>query len=165
MIGSEPAVAGSSRLRLRRLLAEQLQQGLSPHQLALALALGGTLGCMPLLWGTSLLCVLLALRLRLNLALVQLINYLFYPLQILLFIPYLKGGRSLFGADRLPDDLQQFAVLVKSDPLLLFGQFWIANLQGLVLWLVTAPFWFGGIYLLVSRVCQWGWRSDDQQCC
>lgn len=165
MTESEPTAGGTSWRCLRQVLAGQLRQGLSPQQLALALALGGTLGCMPLLWGTSLLGALLALRLRLNLALVQLINYLCYPLQILLFIPYLKGGRSLFGAARLPVDLEQVASLLKSDPLTLLSQFWIANLQGLVLWLATVPFWFGGIYLLVSRICQSGGRNDGQRCC
>ena len=40
--------------------------GLTPQKLALTLCVGTAIGILPLLWGTSLLCLLLAHLLKLN---------------------------------------------------------------------------------------------------
>ncbi len=72
-----------------------LSQGLSAHQLALAVAVGLTIGVLPTIWGSSLLCVLISWRLGLNQLAVQTINYLVYPLQLALFVPFAIWGRRL----------------------------------------------------------------------
>jgi hypothetical protein len=56
------------------------------------------LGCMPLLWGTSLLCLGTALLLRLNPLAVQVGNFAAWPLQILFAYPYVWLGENGFGA-------------------------------------------------------------------
>lgn len=71
--------------------------GLAPATLTWALALGMLIGCMPLLWGTSLLCLGAALLLRLNPLAVQIGNFAAWPLQILLVYPYLRLGELWFG--------------------------------------------------------------------
>lgn len=53
------------------------------------------MGTMPLLWGTSLLCILLAHLLRLNQVALQSVNYLLYPLQLALLVPFFKLGAWL----------------------------------------------------------------------
>jgi uncharacterized protein (DUF2062 family) len=73
-----------------------LQSGITPQKLALTVILGTCVGTMPVLWGTSLICVLLATVLRLNQGAMQAVNYLCYPLQIALFIPFCHMGESLF---------------------------------------------------------------------
>lgn len=71
-------------------------EGISGHQLAMAVAIGTTIGILPTLWGTSLLCLLLAWLLGLNPVVVQTVNFLVYPLQVCLFIPFALWGRKLF---------------------------------------------------------------------
>jgi len=134
--------------RLRRLLRAQLRQGLAPRRLALALALGATIGLLPTLWGTSLLCFFLAWLLRLNQPLVQLANYLVYPLQILLFVPYLKAGDLLFGRHSLPQDLDPLIAQLQSQPLQLLRQLGWANMRAAVAWSCSAPFLLGAVFLL-----------------
>lgn len=134
--------------RLRGLIREQLRQGLSPRQLTLALALGATVGLLPTLWGTSLLCFVLAGVLRLNQPLVQLANYLVYPLQILLFIPYLRAGDLVFGLHSLPDDPGPLLVQLHSQPLLLVQQLGWANLRAVAVWCASTP-----LLMLIGFLC------------
>ena len=83
-------------VKARGRVATVLGCGLSPHKLSLTLCFGVALGVMPLAWGTTLLCVLLASRLRLNQAAMLAVNYLCYPLQLALFLPFCHVGEFLF---------------------------------------------------------------------
>lgn len=80
-----------------------LTQGLSSQKLALSLAFGITLGTFPLLGVTTILCTLAALILKLNLPVIHFANYLVYPLQILLLVPYYHLGNLLFDAQQTID--------------------------------------------------------------
>ena len=79
----------------RALIAAVFSRGLSPRALSLTLTLGVALGVMPLPIGTTLLCVLLAARFRLNQAAMLAVNYLCYPLQLALFLPFSRLGEFL----------------------------------------------------------------------
>ncbi len=134
------------------LIKDLLSQGLTKRQVALALVVGISIGCMPLVWGTSLLCIIAAYLLRLNQVLVQLANYLVYPLQIILFIPFLKAGGWLFISDtRLKVSMTGAFALLKSSPSDFFQAFWLLNLQGLAVWLLTLPLVAGILYVAISR--------------
>ena len=78
------------------LLKRVLRGGLTPQKLALTLCLGSATGIMPLLWGTTLLSAGLAALFRLNQAAMQALNYICYPLQLTLFIPFCRLGGYLF---------------------------------------------------------------------
>ena len=77
-------------------LPSALTGELTPRKCALTLCVGAALGVMPLLWGTSLLCILLAHFFRLNHGVLQSVNYLLYPLQLALLVPFFKLGVWLF---------------------------------------------------------------------
>lgn len=69
-----------------------MRQGLSPRRLALTLALGCAIGCIPLVGIPTALCAALAVALRLNLPAIQAANYLVMPLQIALVWPLARIG-------------------------------------------------------------------------
>lgn len=73
-----------------------LRQGISPRRLALTLALGFAIGCIPVVGIPTLLCAALALALRLNLPAIQAANYLAMPLQLILILPFIRLGDWLF---------------------------------------------------------------------
>lgn len=81
---------------LGRRLSEVLQSGLTPHKLALTLCLGLAIGVLPVLWGATILCAVCGHCFRLNHVALQAVNYLAYPLQIALFIPFCLLGQRLF---------------------------------------------------------------------
>ena len=80
----------------RQRLFGLLSQGMSPHAIALSVALGFALGVFPIFGCPTILCGLAAIALRLNLPAVQLVNYLVYPLQIALLVPFIRLGEHLF---------------------------------------------------------------------
>lgn len=130
------------------LFYDQLKQGICPRDLALAFALGATLGIMPLVWGTSLICIVIASWLRINQVVMQLANYLMYPVQIILFIPYLILGEKLFTTNFLPENHLLLLDQIKQTPYLIFSHFLQSNLQGLIAWLVLSPL----VFTLVFRI-------------
>lgn len=77
-----------------------LSQGVSPRRLALTLALGFAIGCIPVIGVPTLLCAALALALRLNLPAIQAANYVAMPLQLALIVPFVRMGGWIFPSKR-----------------------------------------------------------------
>lgn len=75
-----------------------LRQGISPRRLALTLALGFALGCIPVIGVTTVLCAVLAIVLRLNLPAIQVANYAAMPLQLALIVPFVRLGGWLVSS-------------------------------------------------------------------
>jgi uncharacterized protein (DUF2062 family) len=138
-----------------------LQSGLTPEKLSLTILLGATVGVMPLLWGTTLLCAVLAPLLRLNMAALQAVNYLCYPLQIALFIPFCRAGELLFpwgprvSAACLTDALHGHVAST-------FQLIAWATVRGLGVWLISAPPTFLLLYPLVKALLKK--RERERQC-
>lgn len=82
----------------RRTAVHWLSQGVSPRRLALTLALGFAVGCIPVVGVPTVLCAALAFALRLNLPAIQTANYVAMPLQLALIVPFVRVGRWLVSA-------------------------------------------------------------------
>ncbi len=76
--------------------------GMSPQRLALTLALGFAIGCLPLIGIPTALCMLVALTLRLNVPAIQAANYAAMPLQIVLIWPFVRLGGWMFSSAPQP---------------------------------------------------------------
>jgi hypothetical protein len=73
-----------------------LAQGITPRRLALTLALGFAIGCLPVVVVPTLLCTALAFALKLKLPAIQTANYAALPFQVALAAPFARlGGRLL----------------------------------------------------------------------
>ena len=118
----------------------QLRQGITPEQVALTLALGGVLGIFPILGATTALCAIVGIRLRLNQPLIQLVNYLVYPLQILLLIPFYRAGERLFGAEPVPIvNVPDLVARFGADPWQFLLDYGLVGLYGIAVWCLVAP--------------------------
>jgi uncharacterized protein (DUF2062 family) len=113
-----------------------LSQGISPRRLALTLALGFAIGCIPVVGIPTVLCVTVALALRLNLPAIQAANYAAMPLQLALIVPFMRLGRWLVSAES--------ARMLVSGPAVHFPPFGIAARMGslagqaMLAWLLVA---------------------------
>jgi len=118
----------------------QLKQGITPQQVALTLALGAVLGIFPILGASTPLCLLAGVWLRLNQPLIQLVNYLVYPAQLLLLIPFYRTGERLFGAEPVPIvNIPELIARFGADPwqfVLAYGR---VGLYGIAVWCLVAP--------------------------
>lgn len=110
--------------------------GLTPQKLALTLCIGFALGIMPLLWGTTLICIMLAHFFRLNHAALQAVNYLLYPLQLTLLVPFFKLGAWLYpGGPPVPQHM--FSSLIRNPGLSSLNILGWITFKSLLAWLVT----------------------------
>jgi len=101
--------------RVGKPILRLLRQGTSPDLLAASFALGAVIGVFPLLGATTVVCTALALVLRLNLPVIQLANYLVYPLQLALLIPFVNWGAALFQVPPPAMTLQELMALFSAD--------------------------------------------------
>lgn len=120
-------------------LARQLTQGASPERLALALALGVVLGAFPVLGATTALCAVAGVALRLNQPAIQVANYLAYPLQLALYIPFFQAGAWLFGAPPVAFDVADARAALARDLAGTVAAYAGANLRAVVAWAIVAP--------------------------
>ena len=134
--------------RLARLVMELLAQGITPEKVALTVALGLLLGVIPAIGTSTLLCALAAFGLRLNLVLIQVVNQLAYPLQILLLIPFVQAGQWLFRQAPLPFSLAQITAMVRAGFWHAVISLWEYTLHGLVAWLLLGCVGAALIYFL-----------------
>jgi uncharacterized protein (DUF2062 family) len=78
-------------------LIAQLTQGITPEKIALTIAVGGACALFPIFGTTTLLCFLVALILRLNQPIIQLLNQALWPVHLLVIPWYLRLGEIIFG--------------------------------------------------------------------
>lgn len=130
-------------------ILDLLRQGITPEKIALSMALGVTLGITPVLGSTSLLCLLAAVLLRLNLPAIQLVNYFVYPLQLALLVPFLRAGEWIFGAQPVRISLAQILNLIRTDPWTSITALWTATMHALVAWCALGLLASLSIYALV----------------
>jgi uncharacterized protein (DUF2062 family) len=121
---------------MKRSTASWLRQGISPQRLALTIALGFAIGCIPMIGVTTALCLVAAFTLRLNFPLIQVANYAMMPLQVALIVPFMHMGRRLLGFSS--GRAIELGVLLHSSPLAFFTQVGGLAGQALLAWLLVA---------------------------
>lgn len=122
----------------RATFARLLAHGLSPRKLAECVAFGALIGVFPALGVTTALAALSSWLFRLNPIAIQLVNYLVYPLQFVLILPFFRAGQWLFGAAPLGLTLPQLAAFVKREPLQAITTLWRTTWHAGVVWLICA---------------------------
>jgi len=127
-----------------------LRQGITPEKIALSIALGIALGVTPVLGSTSILCLLTAVMLRLNLPAIQLVNYFAYPLQFALLIPFIRIGEWLFAVEPIKISLAQILNLIRADVWSAISILWTTTMHALVAWLALGSLGALLIYMLLA---------------
>ena len=126
----------SSLDAIKRGTVNGLHQGISPRRLALTLALGFAIGCIPVVGIPTLVCAALALALRLNLPAIQAANYAVMPLQLLLIVPFVRLGGRLIASGH--SQSMRAGDLLHASPQADITQMgWLAG-QALLAWVLIA---------------------------
>lgn len=121
--------------------------GLSPVQLALILSFGITLGLFPFIGLTSILCFIFAFVFRLNMVVIQLVNWVVSPLQLVMLVPFYKMGKYFsiewfnnaiikieIEAFSSNEFIQKIISLVNSQILAIFGWVFISIPMALIIY-------------------------------
>lgn len=130
-------------------IAAQLRQGITPEKIALTLALGFAISIFPILGATTILCGLAGILLRLNQPLIQLVNYLAYPVQLALLIPFYRGGEHLLGRTPVPLDIPLLFERFQADFTQFLQDFGMIAVGGILVWSISAPIIIGVGYVLL----------------
>ena len=133
-------------------IVAQLTQGITPEKIALTLAVGGAFALFPVIGTTTLLCFLVAVALRLNQPLVQLINQALWPAHIPAIFGCIRLGESLFGAPHVHFSIRYMREHLWTDPGLFFHQFGLSVLYAVVAWAVLAPFFITAVYYIALPI-------------
>jgi uncharacterized protein (DUF2062 family) len=131
-------ISGWAKRRFVFPLIKAIRAGISIERLAVSLALGITVGLIPLYGFTTLIVGCIALSLRLNFVLMQVAHYIVYPLQIALLVPFLKLGDAIMRHSDFSLSVKQYVHLFKTDFWGTMHQLWLLNLTAVMIWVVLA---------------------------
>jgi uncharacterized protein (DUF2062 family) len=137
-------------VKLANKTKDLLISGITPHQLSLAITLGVIIGVIPFLGTTTIILAVIALAFDLNMVIVQLTNYVVYPLQLILYIPFIKLGKYIGNRPSISPS-QVFAT-IKANWLSGFEKLWDIQLWAILSWaLISIPV----SYLLYRLLKDW----------
>jgi hypothetical protein len=132
-------VADWLRRKVRDPLLAELRQGASPEGVAASAAVSLAIAINPIIGTTTVGCLLAGRLFRLNHVVMQVINHLSYPLQILLIVPFVRLGETVTGAPHVSlrpgDILDEFSRSFSG----FVQKFWMAYVHGIVGWLIVVP--------------------------
>lgn len=140
--------------KISAFIVKQIKQGMTPDQIALTVAVGSVLGLFPVPGVTTLLCVMAAMLLRLNHAVIQTVNYAVYPLQLLLMGGYYALGSHWFGAGGAVESVASISVLLREN---FWAGLWSVKqfiLFAVLVWAITSPAIATALYLPVRSAAR-----------
>jgi uncharacterized protein (DUF2062 family) len=120
-------------------IGKYLREGKSTKKVSACIALGITLGIFPVLGTTTLLCAAAAIVFRLNLPLIQIINYAVYPLQLILLAFFYGAGGWLFTDRSSAYSGLEIVEMLQDDMWGSITALWDLTLSAVMLWLLTGP--------------------------
>ena len=121
---------------IKRDVTAWLRQGITPFRLALTLALGFAIGCIPVIGIPTVLCAGLALSFGLNLPAIQAANYAAMPFQILLILPFIRLGQWMFAWG--PHQAMTLGALLHNPPTHFAAQMGELAGQAVLAWMLVA---------------------------
>jgi uncharacterized protein (DUF2062 family) len=133
-------------------IIDLLRQGITPEKIALSLAIGICVGVFPVIGSTTALCTLAAIVFRLNLPAIQLVNYLVYPLQLALLIPFLRLGEMLFQAPHVSLSLTIIFESIKRSAWQTTKTYWTLGWHAMIAWCLVGPLAIWIMYLLLAPI-------------
>jgi uncharacterized protein (DUF2062 family) len=130
--------------------------GLLPAQLAVSISLGALIGTFPLIGVTSVLCFIIAWVFRLNIVIIQAVNWLVSPLQIVLIVPFYQMGKYVFGSTQHFSEKEITNLLTSFDFALHLNNFLHLQVTAIYGWLMAGLPFAVIIYVTVYYVSKYG---------
>lgn len=133
-------------LRVKTTVMDLLKQGMTADKIALTLAIGAVISICPLPVIPTIVCAIIAVPLKLNIALIQIVNYILLPAQWLLILPFIRLGERVFRAEPVALTVGEAIRLLRERPLESLREFATSFLHGIGAWLIFSPFLLAGLY-------------------
>ncbi|MDF9800056.1 uncharacterized protein (DUF2062 family) [Catalinimonas alkaloidigena] len=134
--------------RIGKMVLGLLRQGMSAKKLSLTISLGVVLGVIPVFGFITAVCAAIAAWWRLNIPLALAVLYAVMPLQIILFVPFIRLGELLFRIEKLPLAPTKIIEDLQVDTIGYMLQIWHSVLGALGAWALVSAFLGCGLYFL-----------------
>jgi uncharacterized protein (DUF2062 family) len=131
-----------------------LRMGLTPDAIALGLAVGIVVGIFPIFGITTFIAAGLALSLRLNMVLVQSVNYLMAPIHILMILPWIRIGEHLFRRPTGPLTAKEIFTLIQNHPWEALDAVGMDLLRAAGAWALASPLLILLLYWSLRPLCR-----------
>jgi uncharacterized protein (DUF2062 family) len=129
-----------------------LLQGITPDQIAFTLAVSTACSLLPFLGFTSLLNLGVGLWFRLNQPIMQTLNQLLGPVQLLLIIVYVRVGEKIWHAAPMPISVSVIVQSFRADPGAFLQRFGWTGVHAATAWLLSVPLIVAGLYFPLRGV-------------
>ena len=128
-----------SKNRFIDAVMSQLTQGASADGLAKSCAAAVAFGVFPLLGFTTLLCIIFGAIFRLNQPILQTVNYLMMPIQLMAIPVFGYGGSYFFVKEPLDLNPTHLATEFSVSASAFFAKYGWVGFRAVVLWAIVAP--------------------------
>lgn len=109
---------------IRRRFMTLVRRGTTGRELVVTILAGVFLAVFPVYGITAIFCAWVAYRYHLNQLIIQVVNFLALPLQLLLFVPFVRLGEWIFRSEGMePHSLAQLKETLAAHPLNVFRYF------------------------------------------
>lgn len=125
-------------LKVKTVILDQLKTGSTPEKIAEAVVAGILIGIFPVLGTTTLLAGLCGYFFKYNQIVIQSVNYLVYPLQIVMIPVYMKIVSLVFDVGNVPLRPDLVVDKFKESPKEFFQLYGLVGLYSIVLWAIGA---------------------------
>ncbi len=159
---ASPAGRSVWQRRVRDPIVAQLTQGITPHKIALTIAVGSAFAIFPILGTTTLLCFLVAIALRLNQPIIQLINQALWPAHLPAIYLCMNFGGRFFGVSHADLNFRHMGQLLWDSPARFLQEFGVAGLHAIVGWCILAPFYIAAVYYIALPLTRGISRAKTQ---
>ena len=137
------------------------RQGTDPDRLSESIAWGSLFGMLPMPGLNSILCAAVAVRRKLNMGIIQAVNWLALIPQIALFLPMAQMGAKIIRQPPIPLTREEIGPLLKSGPVTVVKTLGAGLVGAIVVWaIVGIPVaWIG--YLVLRAILRRTMRSRE----
>ena len=130
----------SIKKKLIPLIQTELKRGWSKEDILLSIIFASIIGIVPILGSTTFLTFLLCRFFRLNQVIAQTVNYLVYPLQLFLWIPFILFGAKLLNLELEFQTIDEFWQILKQQPFVFLTEIIWYQLAGVLSWaIISSP--------------------------
>lgn len=138
--------------RIRDPIVAQLTQGLTPHKIALTIAIGSSIALFPILGTTTLICLLIGIVMKLNQPIIQAVNYACTPIHLPFIFYAFRWGERLFGSTHPGVPFRTMMRMLHQHPIDFVTTYSVTAFHAILIWAILVPFWAVSVYYVMLPV-------------
>lgn len=148
--------------KIKQTIFNELAKGLTPKKIAQSLSFGIIIGIFPLLGLTTLLAFIIGHAFKLNHAILQSVNYVMYPIQIILIPIYIKFAAYILSIPDVPIRPDIIIKLFISSPWNFIRKYSIVAVGELIIWtIVGVILYFALIKILIPIIANFQRQKNE----